>query len=163
MSAHEVTIDHRITDQVFSYYHDQSMLHFNVSLLARLRGQLPTNAFARVTLDVGPGEYALVMEHRGIEDTKLTALKPEDLREPGYGVLFEDGSFTMVDGHHRLVARYRNGAHTMGLWVCFPEVWRACLVEYGTETEAILAQHLPAPCDNPDLLVSAITLHKPKD
>jgi len=157
MPRYEVEIEHREDDQVFSYYHGSDMLHFNASLLARLRQQMP-NEFRRITLDIGPGEYALVMEHRGIEAPKLEALKPADLREPGYGVFFDDGTFTVIDGHHRLVRRYCAGASQMDFWVCGPEVWRHCLVAYGEEEKQILAEHIPPRVDNPTHLVSRVTL-----
>src|ERR1035437_1619960 len=112
MPAYSIEIEHRERDQVFSYYHNDTMLHFNASLLARLHKQMP-NEFRRITMDLGQAEYDLCMANRGIEEPKLANLTAQMLREPGYGVLFEGGTFTIVDGHHRLVRRWRGYVHVM--------------------------------------------------
>lgn len=161
MPAYTVNIEHREHDQVFSYYHGDAMLHFNASLLARLHKQMP-NEFARVTLDIGPNEYALCMEHRGIEEDKLAKLTPAQLREPGYAVVFEDLAFTIVDGHHRLVRRYRGGVRVMDFFVASKQIWQHCLVAYSAEAEAQLAQGMPARSENPEQLATHVTLH-PKE
>jgi len=167
MPFYEVEIEHLDTDQVFSYYHgpDASggydMLHFNVTLLARLRDAMP-DQFRRITMDFGDAEYELCMQHRGIEEPKITALEPKQLREPGYGVLFDDGLFSIVDGHHRLVRRYRGGVRVMDFWVTHRDVWQHCLVEYSEEGEKILSAAMPERVENPVNIASHVTLH-PKD
>lgn len=160
MPAYAVEIEHRETDQVFSYYHGDRMLHFNATLLARLHKAMPAE-FQRITMDIGAAEYNLCMNHRGIEEPKVAALRPADLREPGYAVLFEEGSFTIVDGHHRLVRRYRGGVRVMDFWVCLPEVWRHCLVEYTAEGENNIAEALPPRVDDPTSIASTVKVHKP--
>ncbi len=160
MPAYAVEIEHRDTDQVFSYYHGNKMLHFNATLLARLHQQMKPE-FQRITMDIGDAEYDLCMKHRGIEEDKVTKLSPADLREPGYAVVFEDGFFTIVDGHHRLVRRYRGGVRVMDFWVCMPEVWRNCLVEYTEEGEREIAKALPERVDDPTSIASTVKVHKP--
>lgn len=160
MPAYEVEIEHRESDQVFSYYHGDAMLHFNVSLLARLHAAMPKE-FGRITMDIGDAEYDLCMKHRGIEEPKIERLKPAQLREPGYGVLFDEGSFTIVDGHHRLVRRHRGGVRVMDFFVAPSAIWQHCLVEYMPEHEAILAERLPAKAENPALIPSKVKVHKP--
>lgn len=158
MPAYMVEIEHRDTDQVFSYYHDNKMLHFNVSLLARLHEKMPAE-FRKITMDLNDANYTLCMEHRGIEEPKIQALQPKQLREPGYAVLFGEGLFTIVDGHHRLVRRWRGGVRVMDFWVTDEQVWRACLVEYTAEGEQILADAMPAKVDNPELIASSVAIH----
>lgn len=162
MPFYAVEIEHRDDDQVFSYYHDSKMLHFNASLLNRLRPQVP-RGFTRITLDLTDAEYDLVMKHRGIEEPKIEALRPCDLREPGLGVFFDDGLFTVVDGHHRLVRRYRGGVRVMDFWTCHSDVWRHVLVDYSAEAEAILAQAIPARVDHPTTLVSRASFTMPPE
>lgn len=160
MPAYEVEIEHRETDQVFSYYHGEKMLHFNVTLLSRLRGWMPAE-FRRITMDLDQKVYDLCLTHRGIEEDKIAALTPKSLRDPGYGVLFDDdGSFTIVDGHHRLVRRYRGGVRVMDFWVAPQAVWRHCLVEYSAEGEEMLAKSIPPREDAPEQFASRVTLHE---
>lgn len=159
MPAYEVEIEHRETDQVFSYYHGDGMLHFNVTLLARLHKSMP-NEFRRLTLDITDDEYKLCLEHRGIEEAKVEALTPKQLREPGYSVALDNGLFTIVDGHHRLVRRYRGGVRVMDFWITHRDVWQHCLVEYTKEGEDILAQSIPARVENPAAIASHVKVHK---
>lgn len=159
----EIEAEHRETDQVFSYYHGGGMLHFNASLLARIRAALPPKCFQLITLDIGEDEYALCMAHRGIEEPKLAALTAAQLRDPGYAVLLDEQgmSFTIVDGHHRLVRRYRHGARQMKLWVTSRDIWQHCLVPYSKFDEAVLAQHMPERVAEPAQLLSRFTMEKP--
>jgi hypothetical protein len=158
MPAYAIEIEHRETDQVFSYYHGDKMLHFNATLLARLHKQMPTE-FRRITMALDEQTYDLCMKHRGIEEDKVTNLRPSALREPGYGVLFEEGTFTMIDGHHRLVRRYRGMVRVMDFYVTVEAVWQHCLVEYSEEGEEQIAAALPERVMEPDSFASAVILH----
>lgn len=158
MKAYSVTIDHRETDQVFSYYHADKMLHFNASLLGRLHKQIPAG-FRRITMDLDQAVYDLCMNNRGIEEPKIAALEAKSLRDPGYGVLFESGLFTIVDGHHRLVRRWRGGVRVMDFWVAGPDVWQHCLVHYAPEFEQMLAEGMPPRVADPEPMPSAVILH----
>jgi hypothetical protein len=167
MKAYPVEIEHRETDQVFSYYHNLmdgtnavSLLHFNASLLARLHQQMKPE-FRRITMDIGQAGYDLCMKHRGIEEAKVERLTPSQLRDPGYGALFPDGSFTIVDGHHRLVRRYRGGVRVMDFWVCLREVWQHCLIEYTPEGECLIREALPPRVEDPAMIPSTVKVHKP--
>jgi hypothetical protein len=160
MPMYEVEIEHRDTDQVFSYWHGDVMLHFNATLLGRLRKAMP-NEFRRITMDITEAEYSMCMSHRGIEEPRVNSLRPSELREPGMGVLFDDDhSFTIVDGHHRLVRRYRGGVRVMDFWVTYEAVWRHCLVEYTAEGERMLADAMPPKVENPVSIPSSVTVHK---
>jgi hypothetical protein len=175
MPAYQIEIEHRRTDQVFSYYHGEpgsasslGMLHFNATLLARLHKQMPKE-FRRITMDIGQAEYDLCMNNRGIEEPKVERLRAKDLREPGYGVLFDPdpargeghGLFTIVDGHHRVVRRYRGGARTMDFWITHPSVWKECLIEYDPEVEKKLAGAMPPKVDNPEITKTHAKVHAP--
>ncbi len=155
MPAYAIEIEHRETDQVFSYYHNDEMLHFNAGLLARMHKQMP-NEFRRITMTIGMAEYDLCI----IEEPGVARLSAERIAEPGYGVLFEEGSFTIIDGHHRLVRRYREGRRTMDFYVTTPGVWKHCLIEYTPEYEALLADNMPPKAENPELLPSLVAVHK---
>jgi hypothetical protein len=156
MPIYEITADHRPDDQVFSYYHHGKLLHFNVSLLNRLREQMPKE-FRRITMDITDAEYRLVMEHRGIEEPKVKALTPKQLREPGLMVMFEqDGTVSIVDGHHRLARRYRGGVRVMDFYVTHETIWRVCLVDYPPELESLLAEEIPPEVEMPAMLASSV-------
>lgn len=154
-------LKHLPTDQVFSYYHTDKMLHFNVSLLSRMHKAIGTKAFRRITMDITEDMYRLCMEHRGIEEPKVEALQGKSLREPGYAVIFDDNDFTIVDGHHRLVRRWRGGVRQMDFWVTPPPVWQQCLVHYSPEFEQFLQQGMPAKVENPESFSSRVKLHRP--
>jgi hypothetical protein len=129
-------------DQVFSYYRGETMLHFNTSLLARIRKEAP-QVFRRVTIELDDAIYNLCMDHRGIEEPKVERLRPADLREPGYAAIFPESDYTIVDGHHRLVRRYRGGVRTMDFYFSIKQIWQHCLVHYGEEALAQIADSLP--------------------
>lgn len=152
--------DHLPDDQVFSYYHGEEMLHFNVTMLARIHKRVP-KLFDRITMDIDEAIYDLCMKHRGIEEPKVEALLPKHLREPGYGVMLDGfGSFTVVDGHHRLVRRYRGGVRQMDFYVCNRQVWDHCLVHYPKELEALLAEAMPERQIDPPPIASHVTIHE---
>lgn len=160
MPAYVIDIEHRDDDQVFSYYHGDGMLHFNVTLLARLHKQMP-DEFRRITMDLTQENYDLCIKHRGIEEPKITNLTPKQLREPGYSVVLGNGLFTIVDGHHRLVRRWRGGVRVMDFWITHRPVWEHCLVPYGTEAEAELVKAIPPRVTEPKpLIASAIMVHR---
>jgi hypothetical protein len=150
--------EHRPDDQVFSYYHGDEMLHFNVTLLARIRKAVPSQ-FRLITMDIDQPVHDMIMNHRGIEENKVRALDGKRLREPGYGVILEDGSFTIVDGHHRLVRRYRGNVKQMDFWVTDKPIWGQCLVHYPKEFEALLAADIPPKTTDGSLIASAVLVH----
>lgn len=159
MPAYEVEIEHREGDQVFSYHHGGGLLHFNASLLARLRGQMP-DEFRRITMDLTSTEYDLCMNHRGIEEARVAALTPDMLCDAGYSVILPTGAYTIIDGHHRLVRRYRCGLREMDFWITYPEVWQHCLVHYTAEGEQEIAASIPPKVENPAQVATAVVLHK---
>lgn len=151
--------EHRPTDQVFTTYQNGKLLHFNASLLGRLQKKLP-EGFRRITMQITEAEYRLCMVHRGIEEAKIDALRGRDLREPGIGVLFDEGTFSIVDGHHRLVKCYRGGIRTMDFWVTTSMVWSQCLVDYPPEYAALIEAELPPRVDEPAIIASAVLVNK---
>lgn len=158
MGIYQIDCEHRDGDQIFSYWRGEKMLHFNVTLLERMRQQMP-NEFRRITLDLDEAQYDLCMKHRGIEEDKVAALKPSNLREPGMACLLGPDEFTIVDGHHRLVRRYRGGVRVMDFWVMPEEIWRHALVPYGPEEEAEIAKFVPERVDNPEKITTGVTVH----
>lgn len=137
--------DMLVTDHVFSYERADTneLFYFNTSLLERIRLQHP-NWFRRVTLDVIPEIYDLVLVGRGIEETHLKTLSAERLEEPGLGIHFDDGSFVLVDGNHRLVERYRRGNKTIDVWTTVSAVWKLCQVDPCPELKAMMDAERPA-------------------
>jgi hypothetical protein len=73
--------------------------------------------------------------------------------------LFEEGTFSIVDGHHRLVRRYKGGARVMDFYVTHPVVWKHCLVDYAPEHETLLADAMPPKVINPENLASCVAIH----
>lgn len=138
-----IPISHEEGDQIFSYHRGEDILHFNVTLLARIRAAAP-EAFRKIEIELTPDIYNVCMDHRGIEEPKVEALTATQLREPGYAVVFPEGDYTVVDGHHRIVRRYRGGARTMDLYFCpLRDIWQHCLVPYTEEETAHIASFLP--------------------
>lgn len=158
MPSYLIDIEHLPTDQVFSYHHGEENLHFNATLLARLHKQMP-DEFRRITMDIDHAIYDLCMKYRGIEEHRVVGLLPRNLREPGYGAVFEDGRFTVIDGHHRLVRRYRGGVRVMDFFVAPPPIWRACLVPYTAEESAMVMTGVPPRVEHPTDIASRVTVH----
>jgi len=135
-------------DQVFSYHYEDTLLHFNASLLARIHKEVP-ELFRKYRMTITEAEYDLCMQHRGIEEPKVERLRGKDLRAPGYSVLFEKSysedipSHTIIDGHHRLVRRYRGGIKFMDFYMCQRNVWQHCLMPSTPELDQKIAAALP--------------------
>lgn len=150
-----------MTDQVFSYLHHDSgkLLHFNTSLLGRIYKQAP-KLFKRITFEITPDIYAMVMKYRGIEEPQVAAITEARMQEPGLAVIFpEDRSSVTVDGHHRLVKRYRAGLREMDFLYTMPLVWKHCLMPATPEEAAAIRADLPPSPDNKIVLGSRGTLH----
>lgn len=159
----KIDLSLRETDQVFSYVHHVTgeILNFDTSLLGRIHDQAET-LFRRVTIEVTPEIYGMVMKYRGIEEPRVTALTEGQLGEPGLGAIFEDGNSAVLDGHHRLVRRYRAGLREIDILYTPPQIWKLCLLP-ATEAEAEEIRKILPPTPNEDtLLVSRATIHDPK-
>jgi len=149
------------SDPVFSYQRANSdeVLYFNTGLLDRMRLQQP-HLFKRITLDVTPDIYDLVLTQRGIEEPHLKTLSAARLTEPGLGAIFEDGTFSLVDGNHRLVQRYRLDMKKFDVWICTKSVWELCLVNLPPEIRAALDGERPVMrTDTTGNVVSKALLH----
>lgn len=148
------------TDQVFTYEHHDTreLLHFDTSLLGRIYKQAP-ELFTRITLEVTPEMYAMVMKYRGIEEPKIDALTDAQLAEPGLAAIFPPDSSVTVDGHHRLVKRYRNGLREMDFLYTVRRVWEHCLLPATPEEAAALREVLPPSPERKITLGSRGTIH----
>jgi len=139
-------------DQVFTYNRTDTgeQLNFNVSLMDRLRKEHP-NWFWKQELPLDDTIYDLVMRGRGVEEYKVERLTPEQVDEPGIGVLLNDdvdevapNQFVLVDGNHRLVKRFRAGLRGMDVWITLKPVWEVCLMHPAdTEAEDFLNMLVP--------------------
>lgn len=140
------------TDQVFSYWMDGTdLIHINASLLERVRKVAPS-MFRKFTIPLSQEIYDLCMNHRGIEEWKVERLKGKHLREPGHIILWSGDrmdqgipDYTFVDGHHRIVRRWRGGVRTIEAWACLPQLWTQCLMPYTPELHAMIAKMTPPP------------------
>jgi hypothetical protein len=150
----------RVTDHIFSYERadTKEVLYFNTCLLERIRVQHP-EWFRRITLDVTPEIYDLVLHGRGIEEDHLARLSAERLEQPGLGIFFDEGSFVLVDGNHRLTQLYRLGKRTMDVWCTPRPVWDLCLVNLCPELKASLDSERPKLPDVKTTIVSGATVH----
>lgn len=143
----ELNLTRQITDHVFSYErHDTHQTYYwNTSLLERIRLQRP-HWFKRITLDIIPQIYDLVLLHRGIEEPHIAALSNERMEEPGLGLFFNDNDqFVLVDGNHRLVKRYRRGLKQMDVWTTVEPVWSLCNETLPPMLRELLDSERPAP------------------
>lgn len=130
-------------DQVFSYWLDKELVHFNVSLLHRVRKVAP-EFFRLIDIPLTEEIYDLCIKHRGIEEPRVERLCGKHLREPGYVALWNTDKqipdYTVVDGHHRIVRRYRGGVRTMSFWASDEFIWRQILMpEYLLDMERVMA------------------------
>lgn len=152
-----------VTDAVFSYERadTKELFYFNTDLLERIRQQQP-GWFRRITLDVIPEIYDLVLLGRGIEEAHLKTLSAERLEEPGLGIHFDDGAFVLVDGNHRLVERYRRGLKSIDVWATVSGVWQLCQVNPCPELKTMMDAERPAlPAGTNAAIVSKARLHDP--
>lgn len=152
------------TDQVFSYWMGGTQLiHINASLLDRVRKIAP-GEFRKFTLPITKDIYEMYMEHRGIEEPRVERLRGKHLREPGMIVLWEGDKmhqnipdYTMVDGHHRYVRRYRGGLTFMDCWACLPRLWKQCVMPSTPEIDAQIAKITPPPVKENTSFIHTVT------
>lgn len=84
---------------------------------------------------LGSAWYDHILSKGGVERPRIDELTGKDLRRPGILVIFTDQMQALIDGNHRLCARYERGARTFRYaGVSFAEVWRMkCVCRPGDE------------------------------
>jgi hypothetical protein len=99
-----------------------------VSKLVELRQQHPDQWYT-IEAPCDAEGATTIFARGGITYARLSQLSPARLREPGYAVFTDDGSFLIVDGNHRYYARYRAGLDFMRFHVAWAPHWHAALVD----------------------------------
>lgn len=135
----------RPTDEVFTFEdrssHPYQCWHFNVSMAQRwldkhspgelqakgivlTRQPLPVDWIVNTLIPMGTHEEARVKQ--------LTA---ERIAQPVIGMFWHDGTTVLIDGMHRMIRKYRDGAKTIDM-ILFPvsmrEMFRIDLPGRGT-------------------------------
>ncbi len=122
-------------EQVFTWTSDDGTqtLHFRASVMERFLKQNPDFAqyvLKRVPLDQGFARF--VRDFRGLEDPHLFALPIERLEVPTISCAMPDGSYLLVDGHHRYYRRYLAGKTTVDSYLIPEPIWKHFLVTDAT-------------------------------
>jgi hypothetical protein len=68
--------------------------------------------------------------------------------------------YTVVDGHHRLVRRFRGGVRQMDFYACMPSLWRQILMPSSPEEDAVVAKTLPDRPENPTNIIHEVTMRR---
>lgn len=70
-----------------------------------------------VELELNAEYVQAVYAANGVEETQIKDLTAKDLARPGIGVMIKNGNLILIDGNHRLVARWRKGLKTFRLFI----------------------------------------------
>jgi len=112
-----------VTDESFDFFYDSRNVtyRFNIRKIkdAIVAARIPFRMFRATITEKW---YNLIMKMGGIEEDRIPQLT--DLNRPGLVVIFEDGNSLIIDGNHRLVARYRRGTRIFRYAaVTFDDIW----------------------------------------
>ena len=101
-----------LTDQIFSFFgEDGSEYHWNASKIIEAMNNDRLEPMLRVETDITDDIYEHVSKKNGIEEHHLVTIDEARLEVPVILVEFPGNPPThvLIDGNHRLVARYRRG------------------------------------------------------
>lgn len=99
---------------VFTHVENGKTRAWSITLLDRIMKQALDRGYLEpVEAEVDPEWAEYCVQNRGIEEHRLARLSDEALDSPVYGFMEADGSFLMVDGHHRYVYAARMGYPTI--------------------------------------------------
>lgn len=101
-----------LTDQIFSFFgEDGCEYHWNASKIIEALNNDKLTPLARLYLDITDEIYEHVSKKNGIEEHHLVTIDEARLEVPVILVEFPGNPPThvLIDGNHRLVARYRRG------------------------------------------------------
>jgi hypothetical protein len=92
---------------------------------------------------IGDAWYQHILSKGGVERERIDAIRGKDLRRPGILCIMTDKWQALIDGNHRLCARYERGARTFRYaGVSFADVWSAkCVCRPGDEQVIFGARH----------------------
>lgn len=106
-------------DEVF-----QNAVHgaFNVSLMQELVETSPEK-FKMMHLDLVQEHMDYVLGFIGLNQAVISSMTPQRRDEPVLGVWLEDESpLLLIDGHHRIVRRWRDGLRDVWVKICPTEM-----------------------------------------
>lgn len=97
-----------VTEEIFDFYFDaeDKTYRFNVRWIknAIVKGEIP---FAMFRATLTKEWYDIILQQAGIEEDRISEIK--ELNRPGLLVIWPDQSSVLIDGNHRLIARWRRG------------------------------------------------------
>ena len=116
------------TDEIFeNVLPDGERQFFNATQLRSYAMETKIGVeYIRATMDSAHAMH--VSEHCGIEEPRLASITPERLAEPLLAVRLGDGSALLIDGHHRLVKRWRHGLKFYDVMVVKAGHWEWSLI-----------------------------------
>ena len=127
------------TDEIFSYLDDATgeQLHFNVTKMfdwcsaeARKLGPNEENSeFEMIRTPFDPHHVKHVILRKNIDYNRVDQLGEPCLSKPLLAVVMPDGMPCLVDGHHRLVRLYADGAEEYTFYLVKLGHWERFLVD----------------------------------
>lgn len=115
-------------DHIFSHLnpHSGEMSHINVTTLSE---DWRTKARPVHDAIMDQDGYDLCMAQRGIEEHRVARLRGLATVEPILICIWKDQTHLVVDGHHRYVARWRDGHREIPCRMLPRSIWERHLVE----------------------------------
>ena len=130
-------------DEIFSLLLEDTgeQLHFNATVMyawcvaeeSKLGADESHPCFEKLQVTIDPGHVNHVLRKKNIEQPRLDRLCEPYLSRPALSVLFRDNTTTLIDGHHRLVTKYRLGHADFVMYRVFPWAWEKFLVPMAME------------------------------
>lgn len=109
-----LVIDFRLgvvpSQQIFSHCDPEGTYrYFDINRLYRIAAENPA-VFPVLSAPIDPAVVEYIREKQGIEAEHVKGMTQSRVMEPGLILQFDDGTYVILDGNHRIVKR-----HAMGL------------------------------------------------
>jgi hypothetical protein len=97
-----------ITSETFDFYYDSRNVTYRFNVRA-IKDAIVANeiAFKMFRATITEKWQSLILRHGGVEEERIPLVR--SLNRPGLMVLWADGNSLLIDGNHRLIARWRHG------------------------------------------------------
>lgn len=121
--------------QIFSFKGDDgTVYHFDIPKIKRMIAENPS-LYSTESFAIRPEDVLYIVANRGVEEDHLIRLADKTLNENGLMVRFPEKDEIIIDGNHRMVARFNRHLDFMDFTVLTIEQAKPALLALPKEME----------------------------
>lgn len=111
--------------EIFDYIDSGTGKHWSFFVTGMLEGVVATGQAEPYlhTFALNDSVLHSVLQERGVDLQYANSLPEERKREPVLGLLWEEGTMLLVDGHHRIAALHNAGAEEFRAYLLPMSIW----------------------------------------